>query len=90
MTVTDPDPSAFRGTIRPLPHEPDKVELLAAAAGITDGAADMDGALRRLADLLVPAFADAAWIDVLDPGGRLRRVAARIDHPDAEGDGGAG
>jgi serine phosphatase RsbU (regulator of sigma subunit) len=43
----------------------------------------MDGALRRLANLLVPAFADAAWIDVLDPGGRLRRVAARIDHPDA-------
>jgi serine phosphatase RsbU (regulator of sigma subunit) len=67
-----------------LPHEPDKVELLAAAAGITDGAADMDGALQRLADLLVPAFADAAWIDVLDVGGRLRRVAARIDHPDRE------
>ena len=66
-----------------MPHEPDKVELLAAAAGITDGAADMDGALRRLADLLVPSFADAAWIDVLDPGGRLRRVAARIDHPEA-------
>jgi serine phosphatase RsbU (regulator of sigma subunit) len=67
-----------------VPHEPDKVELLAAAAGITDGAADMDGALRRLADLLVPAFADAAWIDVLDVGGRLRRVAARINHPDRE------
>ena len=67
-----------------MPHEPDKVELLAAAAGITDGAADMDGALQRLADLLVPAFADAAWIDVLDVGGRLRRVAARIDHPDRE------
>src|SRR5215207_11180340 len=44
----------------------------------------MDGALRRLADLLVPDFADAAWIDVLDPGGRLRRVAARVDHPDRE------
>ncbi|HZB77860.1 MAG TPA: SpoIIE family protein phosphatase [Solirubrobacteraceae bacterium] len=67
-----------------MPHESDKVALLAAAAGITDGAADMDGALRRLAELLVPGFADAAWIDVLDPGGRLRRVAARIDHPEAE------
>ena len=41
-----------------MPHEPDKVELLAAAAGITDGAADMDGALQRhnLDAILSPSF----------------------------------
>jgi serine phosphatase RsbU (regulator of sigma subunit) len=61
-----------------LPHAPDKVELLAAAAGITDGADDMDGALRRLADLLVPAFADAAWIDVLALRGEGAQLAELV------------
>ena len=41
--------------------------LLAEAARITDGAAHIDEALRRLVDLLVPAVADAAWVDVLAP-----------------------
>ena len=61
-----------------------KLELLVAAAGITDGAEDIDGALRRLAGVLVPDLADAAWIDVQEPGGRLRRVATRFDGADAE------
>ncbi len=61
-----------------------KLELLVAAAGITDGAADIDGALRRLVGVLVPDLADAAWIDVQEPGGRLRRLATRFDGADAE------
>ena len=52
-----------------------QLRLLADAARITDGAADIDEALRRLVDLLVPDLADAAWIDVL--AARRRAAPAR-------------
>ena len=61
-----------------------QLRLLSEAARITDGAADIDDALRRLADLLVPDVADAAWIDLIQPGGRVRRLAARVDGRDRE------
>jgi GAF domain-containing protein len=61
-----------------------QLHLLADAARITDGAADIDEALRRLVDLLVPDIADAAWIDLLLPGGGVRRLAARVDGPHRE------
>ena len=61
-----------------------QLRLLADAARITDGAADIDEALRRLVDLLVPDIADAAWIDLLPPGGGVRRLAARVDGPHHE------
>ena len=67
----------------PRPSAPSCV-LLADAARITDGAAHIDEALRRLVDLLVPAVADAAWVDVLGPGGDVRRIAARVDGEAAE------
>ena len=60
-----------------------QLRLLADAARITDGAADIDEALQRLGDLLVPDFADATWIDVSARDGTLRRLAARVDGPDA-------
>src|SRR5215217_6810692 len=61
-----------------------QLRLLADAARITDGAADIDQALRRLVDLLVPDIADAAWVDLLPPGGGgVRRLAARVDGPDS-------
>ena len=53
--------------------------LLADAARITDGAAHIDEALRRLVDLLVPSVADAAWVDVIGSDGEARRIAARYD-----------
>ena len=56
--------------------------LLAEAARITDGAAHIDEALRRLVDLLVPEIADAAWVDVIGSDGEARRIAARY-HGDA-------
>ena len=62
-----------------------QLRLLAEAARITDGAVDIDEALRRLVGLLVPDFADAAWVDLLQPGGEgVRRLAARADGPDRE------
>jgi PAS domain S-box-containing protein len=60
-----------------------QMRLLADAAQITDGAADIEEALRRLVALLVPDLVDAAWIDVITPGGGLRRLAARADGADA-------
>lgn len=61
-----------------------QLRLLSEAARITDGAADIDDALRRLVSLLVPDLADAAWVDLLQPGGGVRRLAARFDGPDSE------
>jgi PAS domain-containing protein len=61
-----------------------QLHLLAEAARITDGAADIDEALRRLVDLLVPGVADAAWVDVIGPDGVARRLSARFDGPDGE------
>lgn len=61
-----------------------QMQLLADAAQITDGAAHIDEALRRLVDLLVPAIADAAWVDVVGPDGRTNRIAARVHGPAAE------
>jgi GAF domain-containing protein len=58
--------------------------LLAEAARITDGAADIDEALRRLVGLLVPAVADAAWVDVIEHDGTARRLAAQFDGADGE------
>ena len=60
-----------------------QMRLLADAAQITDGAADMDDALGRLVALLVPELADAAWIDVVAPTGDPRRLAVRFDGADA-------
>ena len=64
--------------------ERNQVRLLAEAAQITDGAAHIDEALRRLVDLLVPEIADAAWVDVVGADGRTQRIAARVDGPAAE------
>jgi GAF domain-containing protein len=62
-----------------------QIRLLAEAARITDGSADVDQALRRLVDLIVPDLADAAWIDLLPPeGGGVRRIAARVHGPDGK------
>jgi GAF domain-containing protein len=60
-----------------------QLHLLAEAARITDGAADIDEALRRLVDLLVPGVADAAWVDVIGPDGVAHRLSARVAGPDA-------
>jgi PAS domain S-box-containing protein len=61
-----------------------QLRLLAEAARITDGVEEIDEALRRLVDLLVPELADAAWIDVVAPTGGMRRLAARLHGDDRE------
>ena len=60
-----------------------QLRLLAEAAQITDGAADVEDALRRLVSLLVPDLGDAAWIDIADADGALRRLATRSVGDDA-------
>jgi PAS domain S-box-containing protein len=60
-----------------------QLRMLYEAAQITDGAADIEDALRRLVDILVPDLADAAWIDVATPNGPARRLAARAHGPGA-------
>ena len=59
-----------------------QLQLLGEAARITDGAGDIDEALRRLLAVIVPALADAAWVDVTDPGGGTRRLATRAEGAD--------
>jgi PAS domain S-box-containing protein len=60
-----------------------QMRLLADAAQITDGVTDIEDALGRLVALLVPDLADAAWIDLVMPGGSLRRLAVRAAGDDA-------
>jgi len=58
-----------------------QTRLLAETARITGGGGEIEDALGRLVELLVPDLGDAAWIDVAGPGG-LRRIAARVDGDD--------
>jgi GAF domain-containing protein len=67
-----------------LEEERRQLRLLADSARITDGAVEIDEALRRLVDLLVPDLADAAWIDLIAPGGGTSRIAARFAGPGRE------
>src|SRR4051794_30739329 len=58
-----------------------EAELLDDVARIVEGTWPGDG-VERLVDLLVPEFADACALDVLDADGRPQRFAGRIDGPD--------
>ena len=52
-----------------------RVEFLAATSPVfLSGSVDYQGALRRLAELVVPRFADWCGIDLLDADGSLQRV----------------
>jgi PAS domain S-box-containing protein len=58
-----------------------EAELLDDVARIVEGTWPGDG-VERLVDLLVPEFADACALDVLDAAGDPQRFAGRIDGPD--------
>jgi PAS domain S-box-containing protein len=59
-----------------------RVEFLAATSPVfLSGSVDYQGALRRLAELIVPRFADWCAIDLLDAEGSLQRVIVLHDDP---------
>ncbi|MBV9194134.1 MAG: SpoIIE family protein phosphatase [Solirubrobacterales bacterium] len=59
----------------------DRFELLAAAAEVADGTLSLAETVQRLLEIVVPAFADVATLDVVDPSGDLRRLGARLGSP---------
>lgn len=59
-----------------------RLELLAEVARLAEGSGWPGESVERLADLLVPAIADVCAVDVADPGGTPRRLAAKVDGKD--------
>ncbi|MBS2026978.1 MAG: PAS domain S-box protein [Deltaproteobacteria bacterium] len=59
--------------------------FLSEASAELAGATDFDAALRKLTELAVPGFADGAVADVIEPDGRVRRVAVSHQRPGAVG-----
>ena len=58
-----------------------RLAFLAEASTILGSSLDYDLTLTRVADLAVPALADACVIDVIEPvGGRVRRLRMRFTH----------
>lgn len=64
--------------------EGERFRMLAAVGEIADGSTLLGETARRLLDIVVPAFADVATLDTLSPEGRLRRLGARAQTPEAE------
>jgi GAF domain-containing protein/anti-sigma regulatory factor (Ser/Thr protein kinase) len=59
-----------------------RFRLLAAVADVGNEAADLDGAVARLLDILTPTFADIALLDTT-LGNEQRRLGVRVSGPDA-------
>jgi PAS domain S-box-containing protein len=63
----------------------ERFELLAAVGEVTDGTRLLGETVQGLLDVIVPSFADVATLDVLGATGEMRRLGARVAHPqDAE------
>ncbi len=63
----------------------ERLELLAAVGEVTDGTRLLGETVQRLLDVIVPAFADVATLDVVGATGEMRRLGARVEGPrDAE------
>ncbi len=59
----------------------ERLELLAAVGEVTDGTRLLGETVQRLLDVIVPAFAEIATLDVVGATGEMRRLGARVDHP---------
>jgi signal transduction histidine kinase len=78
--LTLPDASS----VLPLPLRPasaeERLRFLSEAGELLASSLDVEGVLRQLARLAVPALADWCTVDLLEEGGRVRRVAvAHVD-----------
>ncbi len=58
-----------------------RFELLAAVGEVTDGTRLLGETVQRLLDIIVPAFAEVATLDVGGATGEMRRLGARVERP---------
>jgi PAS domain S-box-containing protein len=75
------DISARRRAELAARHAQETTRFLADATAALSELSDFEAALRRVATLAVPAFADWCAFDVQDPDGTIRRLA--VQHSDA-------
>lgn len=68
-------PSSLGGT---------RLQLLAAVGEVADGTRLLGETVQRLLDIIVPAFADVATLDVVSLTGEMRRLGVRVDRPRSE------
>ena len=59
----------------------ERFELLAAVGEVTDGTRLLGETVQGLLDVIVPAFADVATLDVVGATGEMRRLGARVASP---------
>lgn len=57
------------------------LDVLAAIGDVADGTRLLGETVQRLLDVIVPAFAHVATIDVVAATGEMRRLGARVDAP---------
>jgi len=59
----------------------DRCDLLAAIGEVADGTLSLTDTVKRLLEIVVPAFADLALLDAIGPSGEVRRLGARVEGP---------
>lgn len=64
-----------------LPSDAQRLALMAAVAEVADGTRLLGETVQRVLDILVPAFADVATLDVTSATGEMRRLGARVERP---------
>jgi signal transduction histidine kinase len=68
-------------TARELRRREDEFRFLDAAAKVLSSSLDYDDTLQRISQLVVPELADWCIVDLVEPYGRVRRVAAQHIDP---------
>ncbi len=67
-----------------LPSDAERLALMAAVAEVADGTQLLGETVQRLLDVIVPAFADVATLDVGSASGEIRRLGARVERPHSD------
>lgn len=80
-TQLDRAEAALLDKTRALQEANFRLELLSRASAVLSSSLDIETTLQSVAQMAVPAFADWCLVDLIEPDGSLRRVAAA--HADA-------
>jgi PAS domain S-box-containing protein len=72
---------AGAATVLTAASEAGRFHLLAAVGEVADGTRLLGETVQRLLDIIVPAFADVATLDVISLTGEMRRLGARVEGP---------